>query len=40
MFELEILNHWIAPQQGKNHSEIDEEPQFGFLSVFPAYLFI
>jgi len=26
MFKLEILNHWIVPQQGKNHSEIDEEP--------------
>jgi putative two-component system response regulator len=26
MFELEILNHWIVPQQGKNHSEIDGEP--------------
>jgi len=28
MFKLEILNHWIVPQQGKNHSEIDEEPVF------------
>jgi len=28
MFKLEILNHWIVPQQGKNHSEIDEEPLF------------
>jgi len=28
MFKLEILNHWIVPQQGKNHSEIDEEPNF------------
>jgi len=28
MFKLEILNHWIVPQQGKNHSEIDEEPSF------------
>jgi hypothetical protein len=27
MFKLEILNHWIVPQQGKNHSEIDEEPK-------------
>jgi len=26
MFKLEILTHWIVPQQGKNHSEIDEEP--------------
>jgi hypothetical protein len=25
MIKLEILNHWIVPQQGKNHSEIDEE---------------
>jgi hypothetical protein len=27
MFKLEIMNHWIVPQQGKNHSEIDEEPK-------------
>jgi hypothetical protein len=27
MFKLEILNHWIVPQQGKNYSEIDEEPE-------------
>jgi hypothetical protein len=27
MLKLEILNHWIVPQQGKNHSEIDEEPE-------------
>jgi hypothetical protein len=26
MLKLEILNHWIVPQQGKNPSEIDEEP--------------
>jgi hypothetical protein len=26
MFKLEILIHWIVPQQAKNHSEIDEEP--------------
>jgi hypothetical protein len=30
MFKLEILTHWIVPQQGKNHSEIDEEPNFLF----------
>jgi len=28
MLKLEILNHWIVPQQGKFHSEIDEEPFF------------
>ena len=28
MFELVILNHWIVPQRGRNHSEIDEEPEF------------
>jgi len=27
MCKLEILNHWIVPQQGENHSEIDEEPK-------------
>jgi hypothetical protein len=27
MLKLEKLNHWIVPQQGKNPSEIDEEPQ-------------
>jgi urease accessory protein len=27
MIELEILKLWIVPQQGKNHSEIDEEPR-------------
>jgi hypothetical protein len=26
MIELEILKLWIVPQQGKKHSEIDEEP--------------
>jgi hypothetical protein len=26
MLKPEILNHWIVPQQGKNPSEIDEEP--------------
>jgi len=26
MLKLEILIHWIVSQQGKNHSEIDEEP--------------
>jgi hypothetical protein len=26
MLKLELLNHWIVPQQGENHSEIDEEP--------------
>ena len=26
MLKLEILNHWIVPQQGKFPSEIDEEP--------------
>jgi toluene monooxygenase electron transfer component len=31
MLKLEILNHWIVPQQGKNHSEIDEEPKFELL---------
>jgi hypothetical protein len=38
MFKLEILNHWIVPQQGKYHSEIDEEPfplvYFGYKDVF------
>jgi hypothetical protein len=28
MLKLEILNHRIVPQQGKFHSEIDEEPEF------------
>jgi hypothetical protein len=28
MLKLKILNHWIVPQQGKNQSEIDEEPVF------------
>jgi hypothetical protein len=28
MLKPEILNHWIVPQQGKNPSEIDEEPFF------------
>jgi hypothetical protein len=28
MLKLEILNHWIVPQQAKNPSEIDEEPKF------------
>jgi hypothetical protein len=26
MLKLEIWNHWIVPQQAKNPSEIDEEP--------------
>jgi hypothetical protein len=29
MLKLEILIHWIVSQQGKNHSEIDEEPNNG-----------
>jgi len=42
MLKLEILNHWIFPQQGKNHSEIDEEPLIysttpvGVTSTSPA----
>jgi hypothetical protein len=28
MLKLEILNHWIIPQQAKNPSGIDEEPVF------------
>jgi hypothetical protein len=28
MLKPEILNHWIVSQQGKNPSEIDEEPIF------------
>jgi len=27
MLKPEVLNRWIVPQQGKIHSEIDEEPE-------------
>jgi hypothetical protein len=27
MLKLEILNHWIVPQQGKNHSGFNEAPE-------------
>jgi len=36
MCKLEILNHWIVPQQGENHSEIDEEPKFEHLVRSPG----
>jgi hypothetical protein len=28
MLKLKILNHWIVPQQGKNHSGFNEAPDF------------
>jgi hypothetical protein len=38
MLKLEILNHWIVPQQGKNPSEIDEEPLNISPNLVPALL--
>jgi hypothetical protein len=35
MLKLEILNHWIVPQQAKNPSEIDEEPHFVLSTDWP-----
>jgi hypothetical protein len=34
MLKPEILNHRIVPQQGKNPSEIDEEPFFSMHMLF------
>jgi hypothetical protein len=34
MLKPEILNHWIVPQQGKNPSEIDEEPKQKLNALF------